>query len=111
MIVSSRLLYVKTAAALARARRMGWLTDEAHTESVALLDRLWSDIDLTEVDEVVVTQAARLAGELGLRGYDAVHCASAEQLDDDHVVACGDQQLLDALATLDMATFDTNQPA
>ncbi len=91
---------------------MGRLTDEEHSESVALLDRLWSEIDIAEVDEVVVTRAARLAYELGLRGYDAVHCASAEQLDDsDVVVACGDQQLLDAWATLDVATFDTHQPA
>lgn len=109
VIVSSRLLYVETAAALAQARRMGRLTDEAHAECLQLLERMWSEIDVTEVDEVVVNRAAALADELALRGYDAVHCASAEQLDDEDVVAAsGDQRLLDAWEKLGLATFDTN---
>ncbi|MPY78936.1 MAG: PIN domain-containing protein [Actinophytocola sp.] len=109
VIVSSRLLYVETAAALAQARRMGRLSDETHTESLLLLDRMWSEIDVTEVDDDVVTRAAGLAHELALRGYDAVHCASAEQLNDEDVVAAsGDQRLLDAWAELGMATFDTH---
>lgn len=109
VIVSSRLLYVETAAALAQARRMNRLTDEAHAECLRLLDRMWSEIDVTEVDEVVVNRAAALADELALRGYDAVHCASAEQLDDEDVVAAsGDQRLLDAWAELGMITFNTN---
>lgn len=47
-----------------------------------------------------------------MRGYDAVHCASAEQLDDDEVVAAAaDQRLLTAWLELGMATYDTNQRA
>jgi hypothetical protein len=39
-----------------------------------------------------------------------VHCASAEQLDDDDVVAAsGDQKLLTAWLQLGMATYDTHQ--
>jgi uncharacterized protein len=57
-----------------------------------------------------VTRAADLAHHLSLRGYDAVHCASAEQLDDDDLVAAsGDQRLLTAWLELGMATYDTNQ--
>lgn len=106
--VSSRLLYVETAAALAQARRMDRLTDDAHDEALRLLDRLWSEIDIAEIDETVVSRAAVLARRFALRGYDAVHCASAEQLDDDVVAATGDQQLLSAWAELEMATFDPN---
>ncbi|CAN5896366.1 type II toxin-antitoxin system VapC family toxin [soil metagenome] len=107
--VSSRLAYVETAAALAQAWRMDRLTDEEHEEALALLGRLWSEIDVAEVDEIVVSRAAVLARRFSLRGYDAVHCASAEQLnDDDVVVASGDHRLLAAWVELGMATFDSN---
>ncbi|OBF86409.1 twitching motility protein PilT [Mycobacterium sp. 852002-51163_SCH5372311] len=47
-----------------------------------------------------------------MRGYDAVHCASAQQLDDDDVVAAsGDERLLAAWLKLGMATYDTNRKA
>jgi hypothetical protein len=108
-VVSSRLLYVETAAALAQARRMDRLTDEAHDEAVGLLDRLWSEIDIAEVDQIVVNRAAVLARRFALRGYDAVHCASAEQLDEEDVVAAsGDQKSLSAWVELGMATFDSH---
>jgi uncharacterized protein len=69
-------------------------------------------MDVIEVDEQVVTRAADLAHRLALRGYDVVHAASAEQLDDDDVVAAsGDQRLLTAWMELGMATYDTNQKA
>jgi predicted nucleic acid-binding protein len=108
-VVSSRLLYVETAAALAQARRMDRLTGQEHQNSLGLLDRLWAEVDVAEVDEPVVARAAALAHQLALRGYDAVHCASAEQLDDEDVVAAtGDQRLLAAWTELGIATFDTN---
>lgn len=108
--VSSRLLYVQTAAALAQALRMGRLSQGKHLQARRRLDRMWSEMDVIEVDEQVVTRAADLARRLYLRGYDAVHCASAEGLDDDDVVAAsGDQRLLTAWLELGMATYDTNQ--
>lgn len=108
-VVSSRLLYVETAAALAQARRMDRLTGLEHQESLGLLDQLWAEVDVAEVDEPVVIRAAALAHQLALRGYDAVHCASAEQFNDEDVVAAaGDQRLLAAWAESGVATFDTN---
>jgi predicted nucleic acid-binding protein len=110
VVVSSRLLYVETAAALAQARRIGRLTDGEHRRSRRRLDQMWSEMDVIEADEQLVTRAAELANRLSLRGYDAVHCASAEQLDDDDVVAAsGDQKLLTAWLQLGMATYDTHQ--
>lgn len=64
---------------------------------------------MAELDDVVVRRAAVLAHRFALRGYDAVHCASAEQLGDDDVVAAsGDHRLLDAWTELGMTTFDSN---
>ncbi|GAA5100657.1 type II toxin-antitoxin system VapC family toxin [Nocardia iowensis] len=111
-VVSNRLLYVETAAALAQARRMARLDDAEHAACLRLLDQLWLQIEITEVDELLVLRAAELADQLALRGYDAVHCASAEQLEDtDMVAASGDSCLLAAWKSLGVATFDTNAPA
>jgi uncharacterized protein len=108
-VVTTRLLYVESAAALAQGLRMGRLTESGHREALELLDRMWQEFEVVEVNDLVTTRAAALAHLLALRGYDAVHCASAEQLDDhDLVVASGDQKLLKACAELGMATADIN---
>jgi predicted nucleic acid-binding protein len=110
-VVSSRLLYIETAAALAQARRMQRLTARNHRASLTLLDQLWAELDIIDVDQPVVTRAAALAQQLGLRGYDAVHCSSAEQLEEDDLVAAsGDQRLIQAWSALGVAVFDTNAP-
>lgn len=110
VVVSSRLLYVETAAGLAQAQRLGRLTNNEHLQGRRRLDQMWSDMDIVEADEQVVTRAAELAHRLSLRGYDAVHCSSAEQLNDEDVVAAtGDQQLLAAWLQLGVATYDTHR--
>lgn len=109
-VSASHLLYVESAAALAQAERMGRLTAEAHRRCLRILDRLWSEVQVVEVEDALVRRAAELARRFGLRGYDAVHCASAEQLaEPDMVAASGDRKLLAAWASLDVATFDPDQ--
>jgi predicted nucleic acid-binding protein len=108
-VVSSRLTYVETAAALAHARRLDRSTTRLHRDSLRSLDELWAQLDIVEADEHLVRAAAELAHQHGLRGYDAVHCASVRQLDDDDLVAAtGDQQLLQAWLALGIATYDTD---
>ena len=108
-VASSRLLYVETAAALAQARRMDRLSGHSHDAALRMLETLWLQVEVVEVDETLVVRAAAMAHQLGLRGYDAVHCASAEQLNDDDVVAaCGDLRLLSAWAEIGVATYNTN---
>lgn len=108
-VVSCRLLYVEAAAALAQAVRIGRLAERERQCAVDLLDEMWDEFEVVEVDDSLVRLAADLAREHALRGYDAVHCAAALQLDDDDVVAtAGDQQLLSAWARLGMSTLDTN---
>lgn len=108
-VVTTRLLYVESAAALAHARRLGRLTARRHRSTLRILDRLWAEFHIAEVDQAVVSRAAELAFTCALRGYDAVHCASAEQLDsEDLVVASGDRELLQACTSLGLATADVN---
>ena len=65
------------------------------------------EIEVIEVDERLVRAAADLAHRFGLRGYDAVHCAAAVQLDEpDLVAASGDKHLLATWRELGIATFD-----
>ena len=107
--MTTRLLYVEAAAALACAHRMSRLTDDEHRLTLRQLDRLWAELDIIEADEPITRRAAQLAHQCALRGYDAVHCASAEQVDDDDlVVVSGDRKLLNACQELGLATADVN---
>jgi predicted nucleic acid-binding protein len=86
--------------------------DEQRDHHAALdsLDDLWRDFRVIEVDEVVTRCAAELAGRCALRGYDALHCASAERIDaPDLVVASGDNDVLAACAELALATALTGR--
>lgn len=108
-VVTSRLLYVETAAALAQALRLERLTVRSHQSALRGLRRLWAEMDLVEADEDVVGRAAELAHLCSLRGYDALHCASAERLDgSDLVVASGDRKLLEACGSIGLTTADVN---
>ncbi|GLY63407.1 type II toxin-antitoxin system VapC family toxin [Amycolatopsis taiwanensis] len=103
--VSSRLLYVEASAVLTQARHAGRLTDEQWRDAVELLDGVWDHLDVVNVGEALVNEAAQLARHRGLRGYAAVHCASARRfVGDDVVVVSGDQQLLATCRQLGMAT-------
>jgi uncharacterized protein len=109
-VVTTRLLYVEAAAALARARRIGRITDRNQRAAIDSLDDLWRDFRIIEVDETVIRRAAELADRHGLRGDDAVHCASAERIDaPDLVVASGDKDVLTACIELALATALTGQ--
>ncbi len=104
-------MYVETAAALAQAHRMARLHDTDYAACRRLLDQLWPQIDIVEADEALILRAAELTDVFALRGYDAVQCAAAEQLNDtDSVAASGDKRLLDAWKALGVATFNTNTP-
>lgn len=108
-VVASRLTYVEAAASLAQARRLDRLTMRTHHSALELLDRLWEQLDVVDVDQPAVVRAAALADQFGLRGYDGVHCAAAESVaDDDMVAAAGDRGLLAAWSSLGLATYDTN---
>ena len=64
--------------AFGRAARMHIVTGQTAEEAVRLLFDQWAYYFKTPVSEKTVTRAAELAWTLGLRGYDAVHLASAE---------------------------------
>jgi uncharacterized protein len=103
-VVSVRLLYPETRAALAQAERLGRLTARQLRGAVTEFDSLFEVIDLVEVDHPLAVRAGELAEARRLRGYDAIHLAAAERVrDPDVVVIAGDGALLDAAAAEGMA--------
>ncbi len=81
-VASSILSYPEGRAALAAARRAGRLTARRHAQAIADFDDIQSELLLLEVDRDLALHAGQLAADLALRGYDAVHLATALALGD-----------------------------
>ena len=77
VIGTSLISRAETSAALTKAVRMGALTREAAASSLQVFRSEWSDLVRVQATEMLIARADILAWELGLRGYDAVHLASA----------------------------------
>ncbi len=77
LLATAVISRAEVTAALAKAVRLGWATRKAATAGLADFDADWPDLIRLEVSEAVVARAAALAWQRSLRGYDAVHLASA----------------------------------
>lgn len=106
-VVSSRLVYAESRAALAMARRLDRIDERELREAVDNFENLHDQLDVIEVTERLIREAGGLAEQLSLRGYDAVHLASARLVDDaEMVLAAGDQSLLVAAQAVGLSTAD-----
>lgn len=104
--VSSRLLYPEARAALAATTRAGRVSKKRLPALRDDLDRLWRDVVRIEVTASLAALAGDLAEEYGLRGYDAVHLASALEIEaDDLVLVAADGRLQRAAHALGIATL------
>lgn len=83
---SSILAYSEGRAALAAARRLGRLGKNAHEKALVAFEELYVDLVTIGVDQELARGAGEHAEHLGLRGYDAVHLATALALGDEEVV-------------------------
>jgi uncharacterized protein len=90
----------EVAAALSKAVRLKAVTGEEGGAALKAFRRQWPDLFHMDVNETVVVQADSLAWTYGLRGYDAVHLASAllwqSGLSQPVTLATFDRQLWDA---------------
>lgn len=82
---SSILSYPEGRAALAAARRQGRLGEGEHAQALAAFEELQEDLITVGVDSGLARRAGEHAEDLGLRGYDAVHLATALELGDEEV--------------------------
>lgn len=109
-LVSSELAGVEAAAALAMAARMERIQQAQLGPALERLDLLMGDITLIGAATPVLKRAASLAVVDGLRGYDAVHLASALTVNGPATaIAAGDRDLLSACSNQGLVIIDINQ--
>lgn len=77
VVATSRLAYVEARAAFARKRRERGMTPVDYRTVIQDFDRDWESYFTVDVSEALVRMAGQLAEKHALRGYDAIHLASA----------------------------------
>ena len=82
VVGSSVICRAEMAAALAKAVRVNALSADGASAALQVFRSEWPRLVRVQASEAVIAQAEGLAWELGLRGYDAVHLASALRLRD-----------------------------
>jgi uncharacterized protein len=90
---SSVLSYPEGRAALAAARRQNRLGDDDYARALADFEELHAELITVGVDSDLARRAGERAEDLGLRGYDAVHLATALELGDEVIVVTWDRDL------------------
>lgn len=114
LIGTSILSQVETAAALAKAIRVRTLALEAAVSALQVFRSDWPNLVRIQATEMLMARAEALAWELGLRGYDAVHLASAllwkEGMNRGVTLATFDLKLWEAAEQSGLSPFPNNLP-
>jgi predicted nucleic acid-binding protein len=99
---TSAVAYVEARAAFARKHREGSLSDDEHRELVATFEAHWPGYASIDVSREIISAAADLVDRYPLRGFDAIHLASAlalrARLGDDVTFCAADRRLNAAAA-------------
>lgn len=94
---TSRMAYAEARAAFARKRREQAVNLRDYRTIVQDLDNDWETFFIVDVSDALIKRAGQLAETFALRGYDAVHLASAvivaEQGSEAVMFACFDEKL------------------
>ena len=77
LVGTSIITRAEVAAALAKAVRVGALTQDEAQTALQTFRNEWPDLVRLQLSELTVSRADGFAWEYGLRGYDAVHLAAA----------------------------------
>jgi predicted nucleic acid-binding protein len=99
VVAASQLIYPEARAAAAAAQRVGRIDARTLRRAVRTIDQLCGELDVIGLDATLARAAGELAERHALRGYDAVHLASATAIDDPSLVmATWDRDLAAAAA-------------
>lgn len=97
VVATSQLAYVEARAAFARKRRERGLTLKDYRTVLQDFDDDWESYFVVDISNALVKLAGHLAEKHGLRGYDAIHLASAltvhQQADRPLAFSCTDTRL------------------
>lgn len=94
--ITSRLAYAEARAALAAARRSRRLSSDGLSDAKSALEDRFGELDILDVSEAIVRSAGDLAEEHALRGFDALHLASALALGAEVILVTWDRDLAKA---------------
>jgi len=99
----------EVSSALAKAVRMRLLSREEAASALQVFNSEWESLIRLQLTEVLISHAATLAWEHGLRGYDAVHLAAAifwqDMLGDPVTLSSYDRQLWEAAKTTGLVAW------
>jgi predicted nucleic acid-binding protein len=101
---AGRAAHVETCAALAAARRQRRISAAEHVAAKDALAFVWPKVRVVELSAAVMNLASDLAEREGLRGYDAIHLASALRVAD--VIVSADVELLAAAQRSGLQVID-----
>jgi predicted nucleic acid-binding protein len=108
-VVTSLISKAEAAAAFARAVRQGILRQEEALSALEELRAEWQHFVRVSITEGVVANADMLAWKYQLRGYDAVHLASAlhwrDAIGEDVTLATYDRELWDAARRVNLGVL------
>ena len=79
-LATSTVAYAEARAAFARKVRLGDLQERGRRQAVSDLDGEWRGFVRGSVSNVVAYRAAEMAERYDLRGFDAIHLASAARI-------------------------------
>lgn len=97
LVTVALVAYPEARSALAAAQRAGRISAAELDEVKKGLDRRWTQAQVIDFDRPVAFSAGEIAERFGLRGYDAVHLATATSLQDDSLlIATWDRELASA---------------
>ena len=101
---ANRLVYPEARAALAAAQRSGRIDASSHRAAVKELEGACASMQLVGIDSELAIDAGDLAARYALRGYDAVHLATALSVDDaDRALVTWDRDLGSAAVAAGLA--------
>ena len=110
LVATSKVAYAEARAAFARCLREGLLDRDSYGKVVGYLNSDWPSFFIMEVTDTVIFKAGELVERYALRGFDAVHMASAVVLVqrvqvDSLGIGCWDSRLFKSLVDYGFSVF------
>jgi uncharacterized protein len=99
----------EVAAALAKAVRMKLFPRNEAASALKVFNKEWESLIRLQITEILMSRAAALAWDYGLRGYDATHLAAAlfwqDMLGEQVTLATFDRHLWEAAKAADLIVW------
>lgn len=80
-VATSTVAYAEARSGLARRFREGYFTEEEYRRIVNRLNENWKTYTRLPVSNLLTREAGEMAERHSLRGFDAIHLASAKRLE------------------------------